>query len=90
MAIREFTDSRGVTWRVWRTKPRAGSVYDETLRAGWLTFESSQGRRRLAPIPTGWADATPERLDLMCRAAEAVATRRSVRAPRRVELSEER
>ena len=86
MAIREFTDSRGVTWRVWRTKPRAGSVYDETLRGGWLTFESSQGRRRLAPIPSGWADATPERLDLMCRAAEAVTVRRPGRPARRAEL----
>ena len=86
MAIREFTDAMGVTWRVWRTKPRAGSVYDETLRGGWLTFESSQGRRRLAPIPSGWVDATPERLDLMCRAAEVV--QRTSRPVRRAELSE--
>lgn len=85
MAIREFTDSMGVTWRVWRTKPRAGSVYGETLRGGWLTFESSEGRRRLAPVPTDWVDATPQRLDLMCRAAEAV--RRPGQPPGRAELS---
>lgn len=87
MAIREFTDSTGVTWRVWRTLPRAGSVYDETLRSGWLTFECAGGRRRLAPIPTGWADAAPERLELMCRAAEVV--RRSSRPVRRTELRDE-
>ena len=75
MAIREFVDSKGVTWRVWRTSPRSGYVYSEQLRSGWLTFESEQQRKRLAPIPTGWADATPDRLELMCRAAEAVRRR---------------
>jgi len=87
MTIRHFTDSRGVTWRVWPTTPRVGSVYDETLRGGWLTFESSEGRRRLAPIPAGWRDATPERLDLMCRAASAV--RRPSHPVRRTDLSED-
>lgn len=75
MAIREFVDSNGVTWRVWRTMPRSRSVYSEQLREGWLTFESVQQRRRLAPVPAGWADATTERLDLMCRAAEPVRRR---------------
>jgi hypothetical protein len=72
MAIREFTDSNGVTWRVWRTMPRTGSIYAEHLRNGWLTFESESDRRRLAPVPAGWADAAPARLELMCRAAEVV------------------
>ena len=75
MAIREFVDSKGVTWRVWRTMPRSGYVYSEQLRDGWLTFECNAQRKRLAPIPSGWAEATPERLDLMCRAAEAVRRR---------------
>lgn len=75
MAIREFVDSKGVTWRVWRTMPRSGYVYAEQLRDGWLTFESVQQRKRLAPVPAGWADATPERLELMCRAADAVRRR---------------
>ncbi|MFN2567691.1 MAG: hypothetical protein ABR499_22075 [Gemmatimonadaceae bacterium] len=73
VAMREFTDSAGLGWRVWPTTPRVGSVYDQSLRSGWLTFESATGsRRRLAPIPRGWEDATRERLELMCRAAEAV------------------
>jgi hypothetical protein len=70
MPIREFTDSSGVTWRIWSTVPRSPAVYDEKLRGGWLTFESAQGRKRLAPIPRDWEHADPERLELMCRVAE--------------------
>jgi hypothetical protein len=76
MPMREFTDSAGVAWRVWSTVPRADAVYDESLRSGWLTFESADTRKRLVPIPRGWEEATPERLDLMCRAAEVVRLRR--------------
>jgi hypothetical protein len=57
---------------VWATTPRAGVVYGETLKDGWLTFESATSRRRLAPIPPGWQEAPLERLQLMCRAAEPV------------------
>lgn len=72
MPIREFTDSTGVAWRVWNTTPYAGAVYDERLQSGWLTFESSTSRKRLAPIPRGWEKVAPERLELMCRAADLV------------------
>ena len=75
MAIRDFVDSKGITWRVWHTMPRSGYVYAEHLRDGWLTFESAGQRRRLTPVPDSWADAPPERLDLMCRAAEPVGRR---------------
>ncbi len=70
MPIREFTDSNGVRWRVWSTIPQAPGTYGESLRAGWLTFDSEGERRRLAPIPQGWEEASAERLELMCRAAE--------------------
>ena len=74
MPIREFRDSTGTTWRVWGMVPRASGVYDESLRAGWLTFENASGaRRRLAPIPRGWEDVPQDRLELMCRAADPVA-----------------
>lgn len=72
MAIREFTDSTGTTWRVWKTTPRADAVFDQSHKGGWLTFESASIRKRLVPIPKGWEEATPERLDLMCRVAEVV------------------
>ena len=80
MAIRDFTDSAGVTWRVWSTTPARGAVFEHSHKAGWLTFESAEVRKRLAPIPPGWEEATVERLDLMCRAADVV-RRRSGAAP---------
>ena len=71
MPMREFTDSAGMVWRVWETVPRVGGAYDESLRHGWLTFESAAGtRKRLAPIPRDWDKAPDERLELMCRIAE--------------------
>jgi hypothetical protein len=81
MPIREFTDSAGTTWRVWDTTPWPRAVYDERLKAGWLTFESGGVRKRLAPIPRGWEEATPERLELMCRAAERVRRSGGSKAP---------
>jgi hypothetical protein len=72
MSIREFTDSAGIAWRVWSTIPGAGAVYEESHRAGWLTFASAHTRKRLAPIPHGWEEVTTERLELMSRAAEVV------------------
>jgi len=71
MPMREFTDSLGTHWLVWATVPAPGGVLG-TMSDGWLTFESSAVRRRLIPIPAGWEDATPGRLDLMCRVAVAV------------------
>jgi len=72
MPHRQFTDSRGTAWMVWGTTPSPGSVLDSDMRQGWLTFESDGERRRLAPIPRNWEDAAPERLELYCRAAQAV------------------
>lgn len=77
MAVREFTDSKGVEWRVWNTRPSISLLYGEELRNGWLTFESAIERRRLAPIPGGWEEVSADRLELMCRAAAAVSSRRS-------------
>lgn len=71
MPIREFTDSSKTRWLVWSTVPTIGGVVGP-MRDGWLTFESSSARRRLIPIPAGWEDAPPSRLELMCRAASPV------------------
>jgi hypothetical protein len=70
MALREFIDGVGTLWTVWSTVPSSRSSVPENLREGWLTFESGNERRRLAPIPRSWEDASVERLHLFCAAAE--------------------
>jgi hypothetical protein len=70
MALREFLDSYGMHWTVWSTIPGNRTMVPDNLRAGWLTFESGDIRRRLAPIPRGWEQATDDRLHLFCSAAE--------------------
>jgi hypothetical protein len=72
MPSRDFIDSTGTTWRVWSTVPSGSTVLMSEFAGGWLTFECAGCLRRLAPIPPGWADAPPERLDLLCRAAPEV------------------
>ena len=69
--IREFTDANGVSWKVWSTTPMLPGVAGG-YREGWLTFESSSARRRLAPIPPGWEDAPPSDLRAFCERAVAV------------------
>ena len=79
MAQREFTDSRGTHWLVWSTTPTPGSLLGDDMRHGWLTFESDGERRRLAPIPRAWEDAAIERLELYCKAAQAVSRTTPIR-----------
>lgn len=77
MPVREFTDSNGVAWRVWKTRPSISALYTNELRNGWLTFESVTERRRLAPVPGTWEESSIERLELLCRVATAVSSRQS-------------
>lgn len=70
MAYREFIDSAGEPWTVWDTYPTRPSGMDPKWREGWLTFQAGTTRRRLAPIPTNWTEASLSRLELMCKAAE--------------------
>ena len=39
---------------------------------GWLCFESEGEKRRLAPVPTGWEEAGPDRLATWLQAAKRV------------------
>jgi DNA/RNA-binding domain of Phe-tRNA-synthetase-like protein len=75
MAMLEFVDSNGVTWRIWNTVPSVRTSLSGEFERGWLTFESTAGLRRLAPVPPNWEAATPDRLELMCRAASEVPRR---------------
>ena len=42
------------------------------LRHGWLAFRNGNERRRLAPIPENWEEATHDQLQRWCAAAESV------------------
>ena len=49
------------------------------LQQGWLAFESSRERRRLGPIPQGWASMSePELSELLARAVVSGRTRRLI------------
>jgi hypothetical protein len=47
------------------------------LANGWLCFQSETERRRLAPVPPDWGEASEEQLAMLCtQAAPARLTRR--------------
>jgi hypothetical protein len=83
MTLREFTDKRGVTWKVWDIPPESlrgptgGAEYPaqhypaDFYWAGWLSFQTLSGadKRTLSPIPPGWESlSVPELADLLERA----------------------
>ena len=68
MAVREFVDSKGVTWRVWNTRPSRGEMLSGEYEHGWLTFESATSLRRCTPVPRGWETASAQELERMCLA----------------------
>jgi hypothetical protein len=83
---RTFEDSTGVVWEVFevhRTSQKAGAV-SAGLERGWLSFVSGNGKRRLAPFPSGWEtvdEAELERLCGMARVARATGLTSSARSP---------
>jgi hypothetical protein len=77
VSIRQFTDRRGTTWRVWATYPVHAATIAKRFREGWLTFQNGAVRRRLAPVPESWQDVSDDRLELYCSAADAVRERES-------------
>ena len=75
MGYREFVDDGGTSWRAWDTHPMAASTLravSPEYAAGWLTFESSVERRRLAPIPPEWEFATRDAMIQWCLRAVPV------------------
>ena len=82
MAVRDFTDERGVSWRVWAVTPdqlqprTAAEDYLGDFGEGWLCFESKHERRRLASFPADWAALPDSALqDLLGQATVAPARR---------------
>lgn len=77
MAYREFTDSHGKIWRVWSTVPTSAIGLSGGYSRGWLTFDSGDRLRRLAPIPLEWESLSGERLERLCAQAQDVSRRTS-------------
>jgi hypothetical protein len=82
MAVREFTDSMSVEWRVWDVSPQhmhpatRAEDFLGNYQDGWLVFESAAGKRRLeAPYPGDWHQLSLPALEELCRRAAPVTRR---------------
>lgn len=85
MAVRDFVDEKGVKWRVWPVPisaiPKtAAEDYLGDYGDGWLCFESSTERRRLARFPNDWDGLSEQDLSKLLKSA-AVVQARSGRTP---------
>src|SRR5256885_206169 len=95
MASREFTDSDGVIWHVWDVTPEhlhpatKSEEFMEPWAGGWLAFESAGEKRRLqAPYPSRWMEYDLAQLEMLCRAATRVGTRRKNTPQEQLAISE--
>jgi hypothetical protein len=86
MPRRRFTDAKGVEWEVYDVVVRAGPslrhpAHSQQLQPtkAWLVFESTRERRRLAPFPIAWDEASQEELERYLALAMQVSI--SVRRP---------
>jgi hypothetical protein len=50
----------------------AGLAVSPGYERGWLAFQSGLERRRLAPVPEGWAGLEGAELERLCQAATPV------------------
>jgi hypothetical protein len=78
MAVRDFVDLKGVKWRVWPVTPNsiqpktAVEDYLGDYGDGWLCFECSTERRRLAKFPPNWDTLSDNGLLQLLKSAAAV------------------
>lgn len=83
MALREFRDSKGVSWKVWSVTPDSldkrttAEDYMRDWQDGWLCFECPDSRRRLATFPPGWEDLPDDELEALMARAQVVKRRGS-------------
>ena len=76
--MREVTDESGVIWLVYevqRTITASDLAVPEHLRGGWLCFESSTHKRRIAPVPPEWRERSVDELLHLAAAVPAVPKR---------------
>ena len=74
MSMRSLTDRAGTVWEVFEVFPGAGGrgldhVPDQ-YRGGWLCFQSTSERRRLAPIPADWLEWDARAFEAALQGAE--------------------
>jgi hypothetical protein len=87
MAVRDFVDGNGVSWRVWPVTPEAlqprtaAEDYLGDYGEGWLCFESTAERRRLARFPINWEKLSDEELGALLGTAAVVSARKSTHFP---------
>ena len=85
IAVREFLDRRGTSWRVWAVTQeqlhpeRPGAERMGEYRDGWLAFECGGGseRRRLPHYPPNWQRLSNLELEGLLERAEAVRRKRA-------------
>lgn len=82
MAVRDFVDANGTTWKVWPVTPEslqprtAAEDYLGDYGEGWLCFESTTERRRLARYPQDWDALNDEQLCALLERAAVVPARK--------------
>ena len=89
MIERQFTDAKGTTWRVYlvMAAPKVGamqlplSTQFRPVKMS-LGFDSDRERRRLAPVPAGWEDASAAELERFLELAITVTLRVNGTRPR--------
>ena len=73
--VTRFVDSKGRDWTVREVKdPNLAMIppyllTDPEFATGWLLFESSGEKRRLAPYPDDWMRLSVRQLEEYCRNA---------------------
>lgn len=74
--VRSFRDERDLEWEVRAITPARHDRRAPVVRAdhanGWLLFTLGLERRRLAPPPPGWDQASELQLKQWCENAERV------------------
>jgi len=77
--LREFTDTRGVHWRVWDVNPainvraaKRAARRAQKLPPRWLCFEAETQHRRMSPIPPDWESCDERTLEVYCSSAQTV------------------
>jgi len=67
---RVFDDIRGKRWRAFAVYPSSATVQraalPEAFRHGWLSFESADEMRRVAPVPENWQALSIDELQQLC------------------------